>query len=296
VIRALAHDRRSEWANGAVGSHENGRAGRLLYGMIRVERHGGVTRYELTSVASHLIGYSASAYLVRGVLVDCGFDAARDHVAALLDREAVAGVLITHHHEDHAGNVELVASRGVPLGASDDTLGRLRDPRPIGFYRRVTWGSSPPLRSPVTPFAHEELTLVPAPGHSPDHHVVWDATDGTLFGGDLYLGVKVRIAHPGEDPRQLARTLRTIAALGPARLFDAHRGFVADPVPLLVAKADWTEATIAAIDHRIQAGAPDSVIVRELFGGESVPGYFSRGDYSRTNYVRAVRSSLGSGS
>jgi hypothetical protein len=29
--------------------------------------------------------------------------------------------------------------------------------------------------------------------------------------------------------------------------------------------------------------------VRELFGGESMPGYFSGGDYSRGNYVRAVR-------
>jgi hypothetical protein len=110
-----------------------------------------------------------------------------------------------------------------------------------------------------------------------------------LFGGDLFLGVKVRIAHPGEDPRLLARTLRTVAALGPTRLFDAHRGFVPDPAPALVAKADWTDETIAAIERRIAAGAPDEVIVRELFGGESLPGRVSGGDYSRTNFVRAVR-------
>ena len=72
-------------------------------------------------------------------------------------------------------------------------------------------------------------------------------------------------------------------------MFDAHRGYVPNPVPLLLAKADWTEEMIAAIERRIALGAADSVIVRELFGGESFPGYFSGGDYSRTNFVRAVR-------
>jgi glyoxylase-like metal-dependent hydrolase (beta-lactamase superfamily II) len=257
--------------------------------MLRVERFGDITRYEMSSAASRMIGYSASAYLVRGNLVDCGFHAARREMDAILDRERPRGVFITHYHEDHAGNIERLAKRGIPVGASAETLARVRSPEAIRFYRRFTWGSAPPLQSPIVPFESDRLRLVSAPGHCADHHVVWDETDGTLFGGDLYLGVKVRIAHPGEDPRLLAKTLRRIAALGPARLFDAHRGFVPNPAPLLEAKADWTEEVIAAIERRIAAGDPDSAIVRELFGGESMPGYFSGGDYSRRNYVRAVR-------
>jgi glyoxylase-like metal-dependent hydrolase (beta-lactamase superfamily II) len=144
----------------------------------------------------------------------------------------------------------------------------------------------------MVPFESESMRLVAAPGHSSDHHVVWDDTDGTLYGGDLFLGVKVRIAHPGEDPRVLAMTLRAIAALGPARLFDAHRGFVPNAVAALTAKADWTDETIAAIEQRIRGGAPNAVIVRELFGGESLPGYFSGGDYSRTNFVNAIRRTM----
>src|SRR5574338_609356 len=170
--------------------------------MVRVQRHGDVTRFEMSSVASRIVGYSASAYLVRGVLVDCGFPAARHHVDEILERERPRGVLIT-------------------------------------------------------PFVDDTLELIAAPGHSADHHVVWDRGTGTLFGGDLYLGVKVRIAHGHEDPRLLAKTLRAVASLGPARLFDAHRGFVPDPAPLLLAKADWTEEMIAAIEKRIGEGADD---------------------------------------
>lgn len=243
----------------------------------------------MASVVSRSIGYSASAYLVRGVLIDCGFPGVAPGVAALLDRERPSGVMVTHHHEDHAGNAELVARAGIPLAASQATLAALRSPAPIRLYRRLTWGTPPPLRTPVVSFEDDDFRLVPAPGHSADHHVVWDASTGTLFGGDLYLGVKVRIAHPGEDPRLLARTLRTIASLWPARLFDAHRGFVDAPAPLLRSKADWIEETVHAVEARIAAGMSDRAIVRELFGGESLPGYFSGGDYSRTNFVRAVR-------
>jgi glyoxylase-like metal-dependent hydrolase (beta-lactamase superfamily II) len=263
--------------------------------MLQVEQHGDVTRFAMTSAGSRMMGYSASAYLVRGVLVDCGFHMARKELDAIIDREGPRGVLITHHHEDHAGNVERIARRGIPISASAETLAKMRSPAPIRAYRRFTWGPAPPLRSSVAPFDNDRLRLVAAPGHCSDHHVVWDETDGTLFGGDLYLGVKVRIAHPGEDPRVLVKTLRGVATLGPARLFDGHRGYVPDPVPLLRAKADWTEETIAMIERRIAAGASDTVIVRELFGGESMPGYISRGDYSRTNFVRAVRRGMVAG-
>jgi glyoxylase-like metal-dependent hydrolase (beta-lactamase superfamily II) len=258
---------------------------------MRIEQHDDVARVELTSVGARLAGYSASLYLVRGVMIDCGFHRARRDVARLLAERRPHGAYLTHYHEDHAGNVELLARHGVPIGAAEETLARVRAADRIRLYRRATWGAAPALRTPVVPFDSDALSLIPAPGHSTDHHVVLDRTNGTIFGGDLFLGVKVRIAHPAENPRLLAKTLRAIAALGPARLFDAHRGLVRHPVAQLLAKADWTEETIAAIEKRIAAGDSDSTIVREFFGGESLPGYFSGGDYARTNFVRAVRKS-----
>ena len=82
--------------------------------MLQVEQHGDVTRFEMTSAGSRILGYSASAYLVGGILVDCGFHMARHELGAILDRERPRGVLITHHHEDHAGNVERVECDDLP--------------------------------------------------------------------------------------------------------------------------------------------------------------------------------------
>jgi glyoxylase-like metal-dependent hydrolase (beta-lactamase superfamily II) len=257
--------------------------------MIRIEKNDDVVRFEMSHRRSRLINYSVSAYLVRGVLVDCGFPALRSEVTRLLDAERLRGVMITHRHEDHAGNAELVASRGIPLAASAGTLASLRSPARIGFYRRFTWGSMEPLRSPVTPLFVSDLQLLPAPGHSSDLHVVWDAETRTLFGSDLFLGVKVRVAHANEDPRRLVESLRMALRLGPARLFDGHRGLVTAPSDALPAKIAWMEETIGRIDRRLESGDDDEAIARAVLGRRPLIEVVSRGDYSRLNFVRALR-------
>jgi glyoxylase-like metal-dependent hydrolase (beta-lactamase superfamily II) len=266
--------------------------------MIRIEQHGDVRRLVLTSWRSRVIGYSVSAYLVRGVMIDSGFPSVGAELESFWRSERPRGVMITHKHEDHAGNVHRAARLGLSIAMAAETEAEVRDPHQIGFYRRWTWSEMPPLRLTVIPFEPEDLQMVATPGHCADHHVVWDPNERTLFSGDLFLGVKVRIAHPGENPRQLAQSVRAAAALEPKRLFDGHRGPIPTPVAALRAKADWLDQTIGRIDERIREGWPDAPIMREVLGREEFAGYFSRGDYSRGNFVRAVRrtgSALGDG-
>ncbi len=264
--------------------------------MLRIERHADVDRLVLTHWRSRLVGYQVSAYFTRGTLVDCGFPAAAAALARWLDAARPVGVLVTHHHEDHAGNLALVAARGLPLALGAGTLDRARAPERIGFYRRFTWGAPAPMTA-AAPDAYvpEGLELVATPGHAPDHHVVWDAERETLFSGDLFVGVKVRVARRDEDPREHARQLRRVAALRPRRMFDAHRGLVADPAAALLAKADWMDETIARVDRRAAEGAPVRVIAREVLGREDVAWWFSAGDYGRRNLVEAVLASRGVG-
>jgi len=261
--------------------------------MIEILAHGDVTQLRLSSRRSRLVGFSVSAYLVRDMLVDTGFPAIGPELARWLDATpALRGAAVTHKHEDHAGNIALLAGRGLPLAMSEATRAAVRDVRAIGFYRRFTWQQMVPLPADAPVFDPAPLALVAMPGHSSDHHAVWDAERETLFAGDLFLGVRVRVAHPGEDPRQLSASLRAAAALAPRRLFDAHRGPVANPVAMLNAKADWIDATIAAIERRLADGWSDHAVRRAVLGREEMAGYFSRGDYSRTNFVRAVRAGM----
>ena len=260
---------------------------------MRVARHGEVTAVHFATSRSRLVGYGVHVFVTRGTLIDTGFHAMRREVGALLDEHRPAGVLITHHHEDHAGNAELVASRGIPIGASAATIAEIRAVPPIGAYRRFVWSSMPRVRSPIIDHATPGLELVHAPGHSADHHVVWDAERETLFSADLFLGVKVRVARPGEDPRALVRSLRRAAALRPALMFDSHRGLVRHPAETLLAKAEWMDETMGRIDRLVDAGMSDREIRREIFGREALVGYVSVGELSRLNFVRSVRVTSG---
>ena len=238
------------------------------------------------------MGYDVSAYLVRGLLIDTGFPRAATEFLRFLDENTgtIRGVIVTHWHEDHAGNAAGVAARGLPLAIAPETLAQLtQSAASIRFYRRFVWGIAPPVASSVTPFAIDALRMVHTPGHTTDHHVVWDEESETLFSGDLFLGVKVRATFPDENPRQLVTTLREVAALQPRRMFDAHRGLVVDPTRALLAKADWLADTITRIDLKIDAGWDDRAIQRELLGREGTVAVMSGGEYSKRTFVETVR-------
>lgn len=256
--------------------------------MLREIHHGDVLQLHGSTRVSRFLDYAVSVYVVRGVMIDTSFPFLRRACDEWLAQHRVEGALVTHRHEDHAGNVALLVERGIPVGMAPETLTRVRAPRPIGMYRRITWGSAAPLTRDPTPYAHSALALLPTPGHTTDHHVVWDAERETLFSGDLFIGVKVRIAHPGEDVRGTVRSLRAMAALRPARVFDAHRGLVSDPVGSLVAKADWMEEMFRLIESHADRGWSSRRIRDAVLGREDATGWASAGDYSRLNFVESV--------
>ena len=261
--------------------------------MIRLHHHDDdVTELHCATRRSRFLRFSVRAFLVRGTLVDCGFPRVGRELGAWLDHARPAGVMLTHGHEDHAGNIPEIAAREIPVQMAPGTADLVREPGRIGWYRRMCWGDQQPFTGTITPYLHPTLALRPTPGHSPDHHVVWDAERGTVFGGDLFIGVKVRIAHVDEDLRGQIASLREVASWHPERFFDAHRGRLTDPVNDLRAKADWIEETIAAVEDRIRRGWDDAAIRTDVLGREDSTGIVSFGDYSRLNFVRSVRSSM----
>ena len=258
--------------------------------MIEIQRYDNVERIRLASWGSRIAGMDVSAYLVDGILVDSGFPRARTVLTQFLDERSVIGAMLTHYHEDHAGNAELLASRGIPLLMHPITLEHLRAPADIRAYRRIVWGTPRAVTSLSTaPADLSPLQFVFTPGHSPDHQIVWDPGRETLFSGDLWLGVRARVMHSAENPYRIVESLRAAMALQPARMFDAHRGAVRDPVAALGAKISYLEDTIAAIEAKITAGWSDRAILRAVLGGDEGVAIASRGEYSRMNFVKAVR-------
>jgi glyoxylase-like metal-dependent hydrolase (beta-lactamase superfamily II) len=260
--------------------------------MLSIERYGpDVLRLQMSTAAGRAAGYGVSAYVTRGVLIDTGCPALGDALDRSLRELRLRGVLLTHAHEDHAGNVDRVIGLQLPVGASADTLAQVARPGPVGRYRQWVWGKPRPVPELMRVEAFEDpaLQLIHTPGHSSDHHVVWDEARATVFAGDLYLGARVREVRPDEEPRVLAASLRKVLALAPETMYCAHRGPVPDPIPALVRKAEWLAEMMGRMESLIRAGWSDRAVTREVFGPEHAANYVSGGDLSRRNFVRAVR-------
>jgi len=250
--------------------------------------HDDVRRVRLWTRRTVSVGYDVSVYLVDGVLVDTGFPhVAADLARAVADAQPRGGV-VTHWHEDHAGNAPVLATR-LPMWMHSLTEQTLRERPRVKLYRHYTWGRPRALTATLTPFDPSPLRIVHTPGHSADHHVVFDPRTATLFSGDLWLGVKVRVMGHHENPYEIIDSLAKVIALEPKRMFDAHRGLVGQPIAALEAKRGWLLETVGEIERRLDAGDDTRHIVRSVLGGEEQPvALLSQGEYSRTNLVRTL--------
>ena len=250
----------------------------------------GVVRLRFSSWRGRAMGYDVSAYLVHGVLVDTGFPGVRAEVLDVIRALGPRGAVVTHWHEDHAGNAPALAALRLPVHMHERCEATLRARPPIRAYRRIVWGRTARLSVPLVDFNPAPLQIIETPGHSNDHLVVWDEARRILASGDLFLGVKVRVAHLHESPRALLRSLRAVAALEPRILLDPHRGVVEHAAALLRAKIGWMEEAIGEIHALAAAGCGEREIQQRVLGREAVVGWVSVGEYSKRSLVKAVLS------
>lgn len=220
-----------------------------------------------------MTGAGNTTWLVPGpipVLIDAGTGDAR-HLAALeaaLGGRALAKVLVTHGHGDHAS--------GAPA---------IRDRMPHTRFFKMPWpGRDEKWPVPWEPLADGDaidagdssIGAVHTPGHAPDHLCFWHEPTRTVFCGDLAVkGTTVVIpATSGGDLGAYLRSLERVLALEPARLLPAHGPVIDDPVALLRSYLDHRhereqqvldalragDDTAAAITSRLYTGLRDALV------------------------------------
>lgn len=175
----------------------------------------------------------------RSVLVDSGLASGAAKVVAELSGARIprlTDVVLTHYDPDHVGAaaaVQRATGATVWLGAADARILRGEVPPPTRTRRammRVGWlgRADLPRLTELPDDAEAEVVpgvvAVPAPGHTPGHHLVrWR---GVAFIGDAARLSHGRLVHfPGfliSDRAQADATLTAIAASHPRLVLPGH--------------------------------------------------------------------------
>ena len=162
-----------------------------------------------------------NTYLLTGAvptLIDAGVGepAHVEAVATALGHAALAQILITHSHPDHA--------RGVPA-----LIGRW----PGASVRNLAPDTC--LDGESVAAGDSVLRALHTPGHAPDHFCFLDEATRDVYCGDLARrgGTIVIPASAGGSLVQYLASLRRIRALQPRRLLPGHGPVVDDPVRLI---------------------------------------------------------------
>jgi glyoxylase-like metal-dependent hydrolase (beta-lactamase superfamily II) len=193
-------------------------------------------------------------------LIDAGAGAPRhlDELERALNGVALAQVVVTHAHADHAAGVTAIAER-----------------MPTARFLKIPWTERDqkwPVRwHPLTDGATLQIgdtsaTVLHTPGHAPDHLCLWHRQTRSLFGGDLAIdGTTVWIpATRGGDLTAYLASLDRVMALAPARIFPGHGPIIGDPVGLLRGYAEHRRERERQVLDSLKSGAanPRAIVAR----------------------------------
>ncbi|MBI4577717.1 MAG: DUF393 domain-containing protein [Planctomycetes bacterium] len=237
-------------------------------------------------------------------------------------REDFVGVVATHFHEEHVGNLDLAGEAlGVPTFAGPATIELLRQPPRLPFMRRLIIGQPRPQGTlrPVLPLGDRlqgrtrTLRVLPAAGHSSDHVALYDPEERLLISGDSFMAAYFTSPNPDVDSRRWIQTLEGFLSLDIEVLTDGHGTIYTEradygEVPWVVVRAHprtllgeklafmrWMQAEIA---RGVSEGLPFDVVEASLFPWgrpwawknwyfDELARLMSLGEFSRTELIRS---------
>lgn len=186
-------------------------------------------------------------YCLDGLIIDTGQSTMREEVLSYLQDKKIEQIVLTHHHEDHSGNVKVIyeAHQKPSVYAGEETRKLIQTSFPIKTYQKNSSGPidgfSETLPLPET-IQTSKYTLEPifTPGHSTDHYAFYERNQGWLFSGDLYLG-KIKLMRHDENIADMILSIRKILELDFEVLFCAHHPRLENGKKYMQAKLDHLE-------------------------------------------------------
>ncbi|BFM09427.1 MBL fold metallo-hydrolase [Halioxenophilus aromaticivorans] len=234
-------------------------------------------------------------YRVGDLLIDTASYHTRPLVRQFVQESPIRQVLLTHFHEDHAGNAGYLQREfGLPVLGHTNTAARLANPVRLLPYEHFMFGKLE--TATVEPYlslircGDVQLTPIPTPGHCDDHTVYLERNKGWLFSGDLFVASKIKIWRKSENMEQTIRALDTVLQQDFEILFCGHNPQYKNAKTLVKQKRDQLNGLVEQAVALRQRGCGFSEIYNRMDVGQEkwVTKLITFGDVSYRNMIKAA--------
>ena len=234
-------------------------------------------------------------YFVDGLLIDTGQSNVRSVVKSEAKKLAVEQTFITHHHEDHTGNVEAIQElHDCDVYASQRCCQMMKDPPKLSFAQKITWGDRA-AQTDLIP-KHDTIetsrfsfNIIPIPGHAPDMVALYEPNRQWLFSADLYINSYIDYVLTDESIADQIASIRKILKLDFKEMFCSHKPQLKNGKQQLAKKLNFLESFFNDVSVLYQKGYSANEIFRSLQLKENwVVKILSGGSLSKLNMVKSV--------
>ncbi len=239
------------------------------------------------------------SYLIDGVLIDTGQPRIRKELLNALKEKSVQKILVTHHHEDHSGNIEAIKElKSIEAYASPLCCELLKNPPKVEPARWVTWGQMP--KSQLIPLPQNEqfvtsngvcsFEVLDTPGHAIDQISLYESSRGWLFSGDLFVHDYVKVFMRDENIADQITSIQKLLKLDFEVLLCNHQPIFSNPKPRLQNKLQFLQDFYGKIKGEHDKGLTTPKEIMKALGMKEYRfmQVFSLGQLSRINMVKSV--------
>jgi glyoxylase-like metal-dependent hydrolase (beta-lactamase superfamily II) len=233
-------------------------------------------------------------YHLDNILIDTGPYLARRSLQNYINEYKIDRAILTHYHEDHAGNARYLLNSGITIQGHEKTVSKLKKKIRLKPYEYILFGQlEQVLIDPLPEVVHTknfELLPIHTPGHSCDHIVYHEPNRGWLFSGDLFLGQTIKFWRKDENMLSTLRSLDLVLKLNFDSLFCGHNPKLNNPKKYLVSKRQQILDLIEKVNNLAELGFSRNEIIRNLTKGKEhhVAKWFTLGDVSYKNMIIAA--------
>ena len=235
-------------------------------------------------------------YHVDGLLIDTGHPNMRKEVCDTLSDLSVDQMLVTHHHEDHSGNVAAVNQLyDCPVYSSAQCIELMKIPPPISPAQYITWGRYDPyfnfdVLGDTIETSKYAFQVIPIPGHAEDMVALYEKDQGWLFSADLYVHHRIKFFMRAERMDIQIISIKKVLELDFDKMFCSHNSqVISDPKSLLKKKLAYFEDFYGEVSRLYHQGMNAKQILRAMPSvNDRQIRWLSLGGLSHINMIRSV--------